>query len=145
MGLFGPLGVQATIALSPYRRIWNPSIGLLLSPFDLGAAFSYPYNSSDSTSSTTKSDAPRFKDIFIPGAFLTFNIDDKLPLSLGFGMQYSPQLRNNGASGAHIHRYTAYLGVDVTLLKIWISDAYRFMKPGTHAGVSWYKRQFEID
>jgi len=145
MGLFGPLGIQGTIALSPYRRIWNPSIGLLLAPFDLGAAFSYPYSSSDSTSSTTKSDAPRFKDIFIPGAILTFNVDDKLPLSLGFGVQYSPQLRNNNSPETQILRYTAYLGVDVTLLKIWISNTYRFMKPHTHASVSWYKRQFELD
>lgn len=92
-GTFGislPVGVAFTKGL---RSKWVGSLSLFTSILDLGAVASYQLSTPDSVTSKQLPDFT-WKNLLAPGGFIVLGRLFNTPLSIGFGAQKGPTLRN---------------------------------------------------
>ena len=85
---------------------------------DLGAIVDYKL-SNDSTETVTNLD---INNVFSPGVYLVYGLP-KIPVSLGGGFQFSPQLGKINLNGSVIEprklRWNVFLALDLPLLRIF--------------------------
>jgi hypothetical protein len=70
--------------------------GIFMQVFDIAAAVNYRVNSEGTTSLPEE---VTFKQVFSPGAFLSFNFTSTFPLTLNLGVYVTPSLRKIDSSG----------------------------------------------
>lgn len=103
-GAFIPVGVEFVTS------VFGGSLGLFLAPLNLGTYVDYSSEEELSYS---------FAQIWSPGAYLVAGVSERVPLSLGLGISYVPNLRENEA-GVEVNAFRAslFLAVDIPLV-IW--------------------------
>lgn len=102
-GLAVPMGVEYSKGTSKAG-----AVSLLLAPIDFG----YPANQVINRQSGTAT----WRDILIPGAYLTYGVKD-LPIVVGGGCSYGPAV--TGTSGVNRGRCQVFLGTDMPLLGLF--------------------------
>jgi len=120
-GLSLPVGLE--FGASTGKKVIS-SVGLFLSPIDLGTMASYRIgqNSWDSLKVNNR-DEISFRNIFSPSAMLTFGISRNKPITLAIGYQYAPEQRTlvnstlNTNSDIAVHRVFASLAFDLSLFR----------------------------
>lgn len=120
-GLCLPVGVE--FGTSTGKRVIS-SVGLFMSPIDLGTMASYRMGQ-DSVGSlkVNNRDQISFRNIFSPSAMLTFGISRNKPITLAIGGQYAPEQRTlvntnlNTNSDIAVWRVFATLAVDLSLFR----------------------------
>ncbi len=111
-GLMAPLG----IAVSKGGR-WG-AVSLYTTLIDVGALVSFRFNDSDAEM------LPEFKlqNIVSPGVHLIYGIPN-LPISVGGGLQFGPQLRevtiDNATITSSAYRSSIFVAVDIPLFNIY--------------------------
>lgn len=90
-GLYLPVGLAVTppIMINPFRIGRAGTLGLFVQVADLGALASWRFDRGEKVDERPEVDLGQ---VFSPGAFLVLNIR-ALPLSVGYGWSYAPQLR----------------------------------------------------
>lgn len=121
-GLTAPVGVALNWGNICRRWKHKASIGLFFPLIDVGAVASFRFSDTTSASVPTIS----LGDIISPGMYLELGIP-RTPLSLGFGMQMGPRLREVTAEESTIgelyFRYGATLKVDIPILHFHASTS----------------------
>jgi len=117
--VFGPVGFS--FSWSVLQKWKNPgSVSIVANVIDLGAIASFRFND-DSTSINSKIE---LKNIFAPGVYLVFGIP-KFPISIGYGFQTGPQLREIKSGVPTFEtkkiytRSSLFLGVDIPLFNLY--------------------------
>lgn len=115
-GITLPIGFEMTFK-SKHGKENSSSWGVFAQLIDLGAVLNFRVG--DSTS--TLPDKIELKQIFSPGGSINYGFKNS-PVSLGFGYQYSPQLRKITENGNEIfpngHRIFLRLAWDIPLINI---------------------------
>ncbi len=113
IGLAAPIGIAFSTGLSGAG-----SLTLLASFLDVGALVSYRFGDSKSTGLPEVT----FKNMLAPGGYLVYGIP-KSPLSVGFGVQYGPQVRkvtlNNVEEKTSAYRIGVFAGIDIPVLNFY--------------------------
>ncbi len=113
IGLAAPIGIAFSTGLSGAG-----SLTLLASFLDVGALVSYRFGDSKSTGLPEVT----FKNMLAPGGYLVYGIP-KSPLSVGFGVQYGPQVRkvtlNNVEEKTSAYRIGIFAGIDIPVLNFY--------------------------
>lgn len=117
LGAFLPVGIE----LSQGRG--NYSLGLFLSPLDLGTVLSYRKPGTillETDEEVEIESEPEIdkSNLFVPAAYVVVGLSKKYPISTGLGAQYAPALRRLGdGSTTGAFRVSAFIGVDLTLFR----------------------------
>ena len=120
IGVALPVGMEVSCGFEAWSLYW--SLGLFVSPLDLGIIASYRI-----TETSSERD-PKFawEQLLSPSAYLVLGIPD-LPLAIAIGVQYAPQLRlveDTNDEGSSVRREASALrislmaAVDVTLFRL---------------------------
>jgi len=123
-------GVSAPIGIAASMRIGKNggSMSLFASLIDIGAVASYRFENE-----TTTQLAPiKLENIFAPGLYAVYGIP-RTPISLGYGWQKGPQLREVAVSdpsnpGATVdqnvdgYRWSFFIAVDIPLINFYSSS-----------------------
>ena len=111
-GFLAPIGLE----LSGGLKEWG-NLSLFLPVLDIGAVVDFELNN-DSTETTTKF---VIENVFSPGAYLIYGLPS-IPMSVGGGFQFSPQLGKVNLNGSEIGprklRWNIFLAFDMPFLKI---------------------------
>ena len=87
-GIFAPVGISFSVPL--FTNLKHPgSVSLVTNILDIGALASFRFKDD----STAISSNIELRNIFAPGAYLVFGLP-KVPISIGYGFQTGPQLRD---------------------------------------------------
>ena len=112
-GLTAPIGFEFSKGFGNYGNL-----SLFIPVLDLGAIVDYKL-SNDSTETVTNLD---INNVFSPGVYLVYGLP-KIPVSLGGGFQFSPQLGKINLNGSVIEprklRWNVFLALDLPLLRIF--------------------------
>lgn len=112
-GLSAPIGIAFSHGMNELG-----SISFLMSIIDLGALVSFRFRDPFS------SDLPEFKlqNIIAPGGYIIYGVP-RLPISVGAGLQYGPQLRKVRIGNADInssaYRVGLFIGVDIPVFNLY--------------------------
>jgi len=117
-GIFAPVG----IAVSRNFRICkaNFSASLFGSIIDVGALASYRLNGDNGKVETLPQ--VKLENIISPGAYLVLGLP-RIPISIGYGYQISPQLRGVSDTSVKLEnradRWAGFIAVDIPLANLW--------------------------
>lgn len=121
----GVYGVNAPLGLALSKGFQQGgSLSLYGSVLDLGGIVAYRFNDENT------SDLPEITlaNLFAPGLYVVYGLGQNIPLSLGAGYQWGPQIRgvNVGTQGGTSlelvesqGRINVFLGLDLHLLHLW--------------------------
>ena len=133
VGPFLPVGVDLSISRGT-EDVMRGSTSLFISAFDLGAIAGYRFKSpADDNYSVERAPKIRFEHFISPGVFLIRGFR-KSPISIGFGGQYTPSLRNIKGpfeldfNSATSFRFTGFLAVDIPLLNLGMRGRRKVIK-----------------
>lgn len=106
--IFAPVGVEFGRSSQGTASYW----GLMLSPIDLGGITASRFDGGGGEKPTS------FRDILIPGAYLTLGASRTWPLTWGIGYQYVPRSMIDSSKGAAIsaQRYLVFFAIDIPYL-----------------------------
>ncbi|MGB1205988.1 MAG: hypothetical protein ACPG5B_10090 [Chitinophagales bacterium] len=112
-GLFAPIGIAISKG-TPYG-----SLSFYASIIDLGALVNFRFKDPNAQR------LPEFKlqNVLAPGGYIIYGIP-KVPVSIGGGVQYGPQLREITSTAATIdfssaYRWSLFVGIDIPLLNFY--------------------------
>lgn len=98
-----PIGVEFAFGTN-WQKFPLGAVGVFVQVLDLGAVLNYSLTNKNDDVETTPEYG--FKQVLSPGAYLTLHLK-KLPITIGGGASYSPELRN--ISGATIETQSSSL------------------------------------
>ncbi len=116
-GAFAPIGLEVARGL---KCCVFSSIGLNVSFIDLGTLVSYRFEAEQvSGDDVGQVSEATLKSLISPSIHLTLGITRKYPLTLGVGVERSPDLRALETSGdrVSVNRFSIFLGVDLSLFR----------------------------
>ena len=112
-GLFAPIGIAVSKG-TPYG-----SLSFYASIIDIGALVNFRFKDPNAQR------LPEFKlqNVLAPGGYIIYGIP-KVPVSIGGGVQYGPQLREINTMAATIdfsaaYRWSLFVGIDIPLLNFY--------------------------
>jgi hypothetical protein len=117
LGVIAPIGLEISKGMS---FLFFKSLSLFASVIDLGAVTAFRYR--DDT--TERLPHLSLENIIAPGVYGVLGLKS-MPISIGAGIQYGPQLRkiNIGGEGNEIDssawRFNLFIAVDIPLLKFY--------------------------
>jgi len=118
-GVFAPVGIAVSRSFY-FKEKDRFSLSLFGSLVDVGALASYRIKTQSSEVSTLPE--IKLENIISPGAYLVLGLP-RIPISIGYGYQISPQLRSvNDQSvelGERADRWSGFIAVDIPLVNIW--------------------------
>lgn len=128
---WGPIfGLSAPIGVAVSKRIGKNggSVSLFVSLIDIGAVASYRFENE----TTTQLPPIKLENIFAPGLYAVYGIP-RTPISVGYGWQKGPQLRevavfdpsNPGATvntNVDGYRWSFFIAVDIPLINFYSSS-----------------------
>ncbi|MEO0472890.1 MAG: hypothetical protein AAF206_24955 [Bacteroidota bacterium] len=118
-GITAPLGFSASFGINP-KKDWG-AIGVFIPLADIGAFTALRFDDDQ----TAELPAVKLENIIAPGAYLILSAP-KLPITLGFGGQLGPQLREvtsttTTLTEARGYRLSAFAAVDIPLFNLFTS------------------------
>lgn len=119
IGAVLPIGMEFSLSVGKGK---GGAVGIYGQVADLGAVLNYRLTGSDSVSSSPN---VTFRQVLSPGAYLVYHFP-KIPLLVGGGVNYSPQLRDIATDQqttfqANSVRWGGFLAVDVTVFQVFAS------------------------
>ncbi len=117
-GIRAPIGISFSVGLRG-KKAELGSLSLFASLVDLGAVTSFRFDDSE----TEELPEIELQNIFAPGGYLVYGLP-KIPISVGVGFQYGPQLREVTAMELSInpnlnYSFGAFIAVDIPLLNFY--------------------------
>ena len=127
-GVCAPIGLAISKGLG-FNTKHKTSLSLFLPIIDIGAVAAYKFigkGETDAAGNEDKSEAlPEFKleNIFAPGAYIVLGFAN-VPISIGGGVQYGPQLRKITKADTAVittkaFRFSVFLAVDIPLINFY--------------------------
>lgn len=111
-GFTAPIGLELCWGLKKNKKLNGSSIGLFFTVFDLGAVTAYRFTKEGEKSEEEGEypglpDKLTLKQVFAPGLSLNYGIK-KSPVTLGAGIQYTPELRKITEDGEVLRESKSY-------------------------------------
>ena len=121
-GLALPIGLEWSTGLGGENGRLFSSIGIFVSPIDLGAIASYRVHDLSGGTDSLESAEIGWRQLLSPSVYVVLGLFDNLPLAIGGGVQYAPWARkqHDGMEMRMIDaiRISMLLAVDVALLRL---------------------------
>ena len=121
-GLALPIGLEWSTGLGGQNGRLFSSIGIFVSPIDLGAIASYRVHDLSGGTDSVESAEIGWRQLLSPSVYVVLGLFDNLPLAIGGGVQYAPWARkqHDGKEMRMIDafRVSMLLAVDVALLRL---------------------------
>lgn len=116
-GVFAPVGLAISRNFRICKTNWSlTAFGTII---DVGALASYRLGDNDQVERVPDI---TLKNIFAPGAYLVLGFP-RIPISIGYGYQLTPQLRNVTSNAIqlndHANRLSGFIAVDIPLVNFW--------------------------
>lgn len=117
-GMSAPIGIAASVGLDVNKPKGGGALTLFVSLIDVGALTNFRFNDSE----TAELPELKVENIFAPGAYVLYGFR-RLPISIGGGYQYGPQLREINSTNATLNNPTGswrvMIAVDIPLLNFY--------------------------